>query len=195
MDEKEERERMLISRTGICSRHLLNALKCISACLRKRKYFYYRILMANDGSSLNDQYGFTLLELIAALFVISIVTALVLPSFTDFGERKLKSEVREMASLLRYMNDSAVARKDTFFIRFDLDDGLVSWKGPDGERRKYFNDITDVTTQSRGRVSKGEITFFFEPLGTQENISVHMSDGDNEMSVTLYHLSGRVKIT
>jgi len=151
--------------------------------------------MASYRSFQRGKHGFTLLELVVALFVISIVMALVLPSFTDFGERKLKSEVREMASLLRYMNDSAVARKETFFIRFDLDEGMVSWTGPDGKREKHFDDITSVTTQSTGRVSKGGITFFFEPLGTRENISVHMSDGDNEMSVTLHHLSGRVKIT
>ena len=160
---------MPTSRTGICSKHRRD---CIHGNL-----------------------GVTLLELIVALFVISIVTALVLPSFTDFGERKLKSEIREMASLLRYMNDSAIARKSTFFMRFDLDEGMVSWTGPDGKREKTFGDITGVTTQATGRVSKGEITFFFEQLGTRENISVHMSDGDNDMSVTLHHLSGRVKIT
>ena len=144
---------------------------------------------------MRGKHGFTLLELIVVLFVISVVMALVLPSFTGFGEQKLKSEVREMASILRYMNDSAVARKATYFIRFDLDDGMVSWTGPDGKREKTFDDITVVTTQATGRVSRGEITFFFEPLGTRENISVHLSDGDNDMSVTLHHLSGRVKIT
>jgi prepilin-type N-terminal cleavage/methylation domain-containing protein len=168
-DEKVERERMPIFRTGTCS---------------KLRWDFIRVNI-----------GFTLLELIATLFVISVVMALVLPSFTDFGERKLKSEVREMASLLRYMNDSAIARKATFFIKFDLDEGMVSWTGPDGKREKTFDDITGITTQATGRVSKGEITFFFEPLGTRENISVHMSDGENDMSVILYHLSGRVKIT
>jgi len=150
---------------------------------------------ARQGLFRRGSGGFTLLELIAALFVISIVMAIALPSFTDLGERRLKSEVREMASLLRHMNDSAVARKQTYFIRFDLDEGMVLWTGPDGKREKAFDDLTGVTTQATGRVSKGEITFFFEPLGTRENISVHMSDGGNEMSVTLHHLSGRVKIT
>ena len=148
-----------------------------------------------QGIFLRDPEGFTFLEIIVALFIISIVMALVLPSFTDLGERRLKSEAREMASLLRYMNDSAVARKETYFMKFDLDEGMISWTGPDGKREKEFDDLTGLTTQATGRVSRGEVTFFFEPLGTRENISVHMSDGTNEMSVTLNHLSGRVKIT
>jgi Tfp pilus assembly protein FimT len=128
------------------------------------------------------------------LFVISIVTALVLPSFIGFGERRLKSEAREMASILRYMNDSAISRKETFSMRFDLNEGEVYWKGPDGERSRRFADITGVTTQSTGKVSKGELTLFFEPLGIQENLSVHMGSGDKEMEVALNHLSGKVKI-
>ena len=43
-------------------------------------------------------------------------------------------------------------------------------------------------------VSKGELTLFFEPLGVQENLSVHMSKGEKDMTITLNHLSGRVKI-
>jgi prepilin-type N-terminal cleavage/methylation domain-containing protein len=152
-DGKAERERMPTSRTGICSKPRF----------LKRNIFSCYIPMASHGSFLRGKHGFTFLELIVVLFVISIVMALALPSFTDFGERKLKSEVREMASILRYMNDSAVARKATFFMRFDLDEGLVSWTGPDGKREKTFHDIIGVTTQATGRVSRGEVTFFFDP--------------------------------
>jgi len=139
--------------------------------------------------------GFTLLELIVVLFVISLVAAIVLPSFAGFGESKLKSEAREIASVLRYMNDSAVSRKETFAMRFDLDKNVISWKGPEGEKTRSFDDITGVTTQSIGTVSKGEVTFFFEPLGVRENLSVHVGRGDKNMIITLNHLSGRVKIT
>jgi prepilin-type N-terminal cleavage/methylation domain-containing protein len=190
MEEKAERGRMPTSNKPRWDFPL-----CIAPWVQKAEDIRLLYSYGRQGVSLRDRHGFTLLELIVVLFVISIVMALALPSFTDLGERKLKSEVREMASLLRYMNDSAIARKETYFIRFDIDKGMVSWTGPDGKRGKSFDDINGVSTQATGRVSKGEITFFFEPLGTRENISVHMSDGSNEMSVTLHHLSGRVKIT
>jgi hypothetical protein len=38
------------------------------------------------------------------------------------------------------------------------------------------------------------VTFFFEPLGVRENLSVHVGRGDKNMTITLNHLSGRVKI-
>jgi prepilin-type N-terminal cleavage/methylation domain-containing protein len=150
--------------------------------------------MRISRAGISSKLGFTLLELVVVLFVISLVTALVLPSFIGFGETRLKSEAREMASILRYMNDSAISRKETFSMRFDLNEGRVYWKGPDGDRSGRFADMTGITTQSTGKVSEGEITLFFEPLGIQENLSVHMGSDDKEMEITLNHLSGRVKI-
>lgn len=147
------------------------------------------------NSSIIHRRGFTLLELIIVLFIVLLVMAIVLPLFAGFGEGKLKSEAREMASILRYMNDSALSRKETFSIRFDLDKNMVSWKSPDGEKTRRFDDITGVTTQSKGMVSKGELIFFFEPLGIRENLDVHMSRGKKDMTITLNHLSGKVKIT
>jgi hypothetical protein len=120
--------------------------------------------------------------------------AVVLPSFAGFGESKLRSEAREMASILRYMNDSAVSRKETFLIRFDLEKNMVTWQGPDGEKTKKFDDMTGVTTQSNGMVSKGELIVFIEPLGIQENLSIHMRRGKKGLVITLNHLSGKVKI-
>lgn len=150
--------------------------------------------MQISRTGISSRLGFTLLELIVVLFIISLVMVLILPSFSGFGENKLKSEAREMASILRYMNDSATSRKETFLMKFYLDEGTVYWKGPDGEKKKKFDDITGVTTQSTGKVSKGEITLFFEPLGVRENLSIHMSKGNKEMAITLNHLSGKVKI-
>lgn len=138
--------------------------------------------------------GFTLLELIVILFIVSIVMALVMPSFSNFGENKLKSEAREMASIFRYMYDSAVSRKETFLIKFNLNEDIVYINGPDGEKIRKFDNITGITTQSRGMISSGELIFFFEPLGIREDLSVHLHKGDKEIMVTLNHLSGRVKI-
>jgi general secretion pathway protein H len=194
MAKKVEMARMRISRTGICSKHGFTPLENPA------------IYSGGDIDENSNPYrkggvkapyfltGFTLLELIIVLFIISLVAAIVLPSFAGFGESKLKSESREMASILRYMNDSAVSRKETFLIKFDLDEGTVYWLGPEGERTKRFDDMTSVSTQSTGKVSNGEIKLFFGPFGIQENLSVYMSKGDKEMTVTLNHLSGRVKI-
>ena len=79
-------------------------------------------------------------------------------------------------------------------MKFDLDKNRVSWKGPEGEKTKGFEDLTGVTTQANGTVNKGELTVFFDPLGIKENLSVHMSKEKKNITITLNHLSGKVKI-
>jgi type II secretion system protein H len=160
--------------------------------LMARKAEKGKMPISRAGTS--SKQGFTLLEIVVVLFIVSLVMAIVLPSFAGFGESKLKYEAREMASILRYVNDSAVSRKETFLIRFDLDKNMVTWQAPDGEKTKKFDDMTGVTTQSNGRVSKGEMIVFIEPLGIQENLSIHMRRGKKGVVITLNHLSGKVKI-
>ncbi|MEW6570050.1 MAG: prepilin-type N-terminal cleavage/methylation domain-containing protein [Nitrospirota bacterium] len=138
--------------------------------------------------------GFTLFELVVVVFLLSVIAAFVLPTFSGLGQNRLTSEAREMASILRYMYDSAVSHKETFMIKFNFDEDTVYLEGPDGEKAKKFDNIADVTTQSRGRVSTGELIFFFEPLGIRENLSVRLNKEGEEMTVTVNHLSGRVKI-
>jgi general secretion pathway protein H len=138
--------------------------------------------------------GFSLLELIVALFIVSLVLALVLPSFGVFGDNRLKSEAREMASVLRYLNDSASSRKETFALKFDLDKNVVSWKDPEGEKERVVEDLSGVTTQSNGTVTRGELIVFFEPVGIKQNMVIHMGRDNHSISVTLNHLSGKVRI-
>lgn len=139
--------------------------------------------------------GFTLLELVVALFLISVITAVILPALAGFGDRKVKTEAREIASILRSLNDSAISRKEPYWITFDLDGNIVRWISPDGEKKKGFDSLTGVATQSAGMLSKGEVTIPVEALGFRENISVLLGSGDKKMTIMFNHLNGRVKIT
>jgi general secretion pathway protein H len=144
---------------------------------------------------LSEPQGFTLLELVAVIFIISLFTAIVLPSFYGFGDNKLKSEARKMASLLRYLNDSSISSKKTLSLKFDLQDGSILWQGPDGEKTEHLKSLTSVELQSKGEITEGEVTVFFGPLGTTENIAVHLKNEKEGMTVTLNSISGRAKIT
>jgi len=138
--------------------------------------------------------GFSFLELIVTLFLVSLVAAIVLPSFAGFGERKLKSEAREVASIMRFVHDSAVSRKESYWIKFDLGHNLIAWKSPEGEKMRRFQNMTSLSTQSTGTVSRGEVTIIIDPPGLKEDISVHMGMKDDNMIITLNHLSGKVRI-
>ncbi|MEW6214369.1 MAG: prepilin-type N-terminal cleavage/methylation domain-containing protein [Nitrospirota bacterium] len=138
--------------------------------------------------------GFTLLELIAVIFIISLLLAIVFPSFYGFGEKKLKADAGRIASMLRYLNDSAITTKETHFLKFDLDADTISWKDSDGEKTERFKGLLTLELQSKGEVKEGQVVIFFGSFGIQENITIHLRNEDEEMTVTFNPLSGRAKI-
>lgn len=138
--------------------------------------------------------GFTLLELIIVIFLISLMLALAIPSFTVLGESRIKSDAKRLASIVRYLNDSAISTKETFSLKVDFKEDLIAYNGPDGKKSERFESIYAVELQSRGVVSKGELIIFFGPLGASEAFSFLLRDDEKIMTVVFNPLSGRVKI-
>ena len=137
--------------------------------------------------------GFTLLELAIVVFIVSLIAALVFPAFFRTGS-EIKAEARKTASLLRYLNDNAIATKNTYPLKFNLQDGVLSWSGPDGDKTDKLKQLASVELTSRGEIKEGEVTVFFGPYGLQENLALHLREEDRELTVSLNPMSGRVKI-
>lgn len=158
--------------------------------LRRMKDF----LLNLQPSAFSPGKGFTLLELMVVVFVISIVLALVLPSFTGIGESKIASEAKRLGSIVRYLNDSAISTKENLQMKIDLGDKLVSYSSPEGEKSEKFDDISAVELQSKGAISAGEVTIFFGPLGAQESFKINLKRDSSGMEISFSSVSGKVKI-
>lgn len=99
-----------------------------------------------------------------------------------------------MASLLRYLNDSAIYTKRAYSLKFDLQEGTIAWEGPDGQKTEGLKSISGLSLQSKGRVKEGQAVVLFGPMGLQENIEIYLRDGDNGITVIFNPASGRAKI-
>ncbi len=138
--------------------------------------------------------GFTLLELLAVVFLVSLFLALALPSFTGIGEDRVKTDARRFASILRYLNDNAISLKETFPLKISFSDNMVIYQGPEGEKAEKMEELREVELPSQGLLREGEVTVFFGPMGASEGLSVRMGGENNSLTVELNPLSGRVKI-
>lgn len=143
----------------------------------------------------DENIGFTLLELIVVIFIVSLVFALSLPSFTEIGESRIKSDAKKLASVMRYLNDSAITTKESLFLKTGLKEKVIHYNGPDGERSERFDTISGLELQTKGMVSEGEVTIFFGPSGALESFRFHLREGTKSTVVALNALSGRVRIT
>ncbi len=137
--------------------------------------------------------GFTLLELAVVIFIIALTVSIVFPAFYG-SDNRISADARKTASLLRYLNDSAISAKETYPLKFSLQEAELSWKGPDGEKSEKVKSLAGVYLQSKGELKDGEVTVFFSPLGIGEYLALHLRDDDKEMTVLINPVSGRVKI-
>lgn len=143
-----------------------------------------------------QQVGFTLIELIVVIFIVSLTVALTMPSFWD-TEGNLKKETKLMSSALRYIYDEAVSKKQIFLLNINFDDKSWGFKS-EKESRSYVIsedvEVKDVIVPSLGRISAGEVSIRFGPLGPEESLIFHFRKGDSEYTVIFNHLNGRAKV-
>ena len=128
------------------------------------------------------------------IFVLSLVLAVSLPSFIGMGESKIQSEAKRLASILRYLNDSAISTKESLSLKVNFQDKTIQYNGPDGEKTESVEALSSVELQSKGTVSEGEVTIFFGPSGASESFQMHLSSEKQEVIVAFNAISGRVKI-
>ena len=73
-----------------------------------------------------DRRGFTLLELIVVLVIISLMTALVAPRLTGpMNNLDLKTAGQKIVASLRYARSQAASEKTTYVALFDFDDNRL----------------------------------------------------------------------
>ncbi len=138
--------------------------------------------------------GFTLIELVVVIFVVSLVVAISLPSFTHIGANTLKSDARRVASILRYLNDMAITTKEELYLKVIFKDRLFVYNAGEGEKKEVFRDLSALELQSKGRVGDGEVTIFFGTSGALESFRVYLKEGKDVWTIALNNLSGRVSV-
>jgi len=135
--------------------------------------------------------GFSLVEALAAFFVLGIILGLASTSFLNLAPKyKLNSAVREINSRLNYARYKSIFEGVKVRIKFDqhsyaiekFDEEQNEWR----REREYFLD--GVTLQANNSPT-------FHPVGTVSNLaSIYISNSWGRYKITLA-ISGRIKIT
>lgn len=149
----------------------------------------------NPSYACHGTRGFTLLELVVVIFILSLVLAVAIPSLTGIGENRMKSEAKRLASIVRYLNESAISAKSTLNMKITFADKVLQYNGPEGDKSETFDRLSGIELPSRGLISEGEVVVFFSPLGATENFILHLRDGKSAVAVAFNSMSGRVGIT
>jgi type II secretion system protein H len=132
--------------------------------------------------------GFTLLELILVMVIISTVLAMAAPSLRGFfSSRKIHDAAANVLSLVRYARSQAIAEGVTYRLNFDSDKGVYwltsnkegAFSGLKNEFGREFMLPDDTTVQlETEKKEKGDaekyIAFF--PQGMAECATITLTD-------------------
>ena len=141
--------------------------------------------------------GFTLLELLVVVFIISLSLAVITPSLWKSEKSALKTEARHISSTMRYIYDETIGKKRPYVLGFNIDERSWGFES-DNETRNFKIkrdiEIRDVFIPSHGEISTGEVFIVFGPTGPEEPLILHLMKGQSEYTIIFNHLSGRTKI-
>lgn len=153
--------------------------------------------------------GFTLIELMVVLVLLSLTAALIVPRLPSTEAMELKSSARSLASLLRYLGERSIGSKNIYrlHINFQENSIKVTRKLANGDEappedpllsRKALAEgivITDLQSPRLGTVAEGEVLIDFGAAGLSEFVTLHLHSPKGEsFTVTGYPQGGKVKI-
>jgi len=153
--------------------------------------------------------GFTLLELIVVMVLLSLVTALIAPRLPSTGSMALKSSARSTAAMLRYLGERSTGSKNIYRLHVNISENTIkiTRKLPNGEEippedpllsRKVLESgvvIVDLQSPRLGKVTEGEVLIDFGAAGLTEFLTLHLKSPQGEsFTVAGYPASGKVKL-
>lgn len=161
---------------------------------------------------INSSEGFTLIEILVVMMLISLVTAFTIPAIrTELFTDQLKSTARRLIGLVNEVGHDAVYRQSEYFLHFDLENNIV-WADagiktdPDrddseervtGKRLELPDSIavTGITSAHGGSQSQGTAILSFSKKGYVDRTAIHLSSDDGrDLTIVLSPFLGVSKI-
>ena len=154
-------------------------------------------------------HGFTLLELVVVIVILSITAALVLPRFSLTDEGRLRTSARTVASLLRYLGERGATGGGTYRLHVNPGENtLVVMKFNDNGEESRPDDpfltrsflpegvtLADVVTPRLGKVRDNEVIVTLGPRGLLDFLVLHLrGKGEAAYTIFAYPEGGRVKV-
>lgn len=162
--------------------------------------------------------GFTLLELLVVIVLISLVTSFTIPAIrTNLFTDQLKETSRKLIGLVTEVSQEAVRRQSEYILYFNLDGNLIR-AAPVGsstsekplsssafEKKENPREITlnipedvrivDIVSVHGGKNLDGTAELRFSKKGYVDKTAIHLrSDGGRDMTIILSPFMGVARI-
>lgn len=156
---------------------------------------------------LNNQRAFTLVELSIVLFLLSLLAVISVPLFSSVGENNLNHSARRMSGMAKYLYNEAALTATAHRLVIQIEDGRCTaqqlsqhgeWQAIDGRSRVYQlpNNVQfeEVWIDGKGALTSGTATINFHPQGWLPATTLHLQQGETQLSLHLLPFTGTAEI-
>jgi len=152
--------------------------------------------------------GFTLIELLLVILIIGIILTTALPKISYFEDISVRRDTRQIAGLIRYLNEAAATKKLYYRVSFDMEkmkikveyskDGF-EYKDETESAMKGLSlgdmiEIEDIVLPGLGKIRDGEAIVIFSPYGYSEPFNLHLKGLGRFFTLSFNPYTDKVKI-
>ncbi|MEE9524872.1 MAG: hypothetical protein V3V59_09020 [Thermodesulfovibrionales bacterium] len=141
-----------------------------------------------------DIEAFTFLEVVVVVFIVSILAAVVLPSFFGLSTNSHDADARMIASIIRFAKDSSQFSMNEVSIDIDLDEKTLSFVRENRKEVRKVDSLHAVKITSSKVRTSGKVTVSFPASGFSERITVRLVGNSGYLDVVYNPYSGKVTI-
>lgn len=153
--------------------------------------------------------GFTLIELVVVLAIISMVMLLVLPRLPSSSSENLKSSARILASTLRYVQERAATSRTNYILKIEPGTGIfnIMLVGTDGGEKTPTDTllqknplkdgiiVVDVVIPRLGKLTDGRFSTSVGMGGLRDFVTIHLQSSEGLFwTVMAFPTNGKVKV-
>lgn len=161
---------------------------------------------------MREENGFTLIELMVVIAIISISMFVVIPKIESNTKMNLDKSARRLAGAIIFVRNEVIFKNKKFRIKYDIEentysiDELVKTSMGFVDEEYEAKEITtvsfedgvsymDITTEYGGRLNFGKTYTHFFPTGMVERTRIHIkNENDDIKTLDVNVLTGEVDI-
>lgn len=147
-----------------------------------------------------NQQGFTIIELVAVMIIIAVISAIAAPTFLDYiRNQRLKGATRELYSALMNARMMAVSENRNIFVQFVSNHQYCFVRDMNGSKTIDSGDkagaIMDIHHDYPDITFSANVNPVFRPNGTGKNLTITMSSSSTAQKNRITISSaGRIRI-
>ncbi|MBF0123331.1 MAG: prepilin-type N-terminal cleavage/methylation domain-containing protein [Candidatus Omnitrophica bacterium] len=141
----------------------------------------------------NSSKGFSFLELMLVLFIISIFCVIVFPMFNNDTTSSALSQAQKMSDLIVYVNDKALMSKKENILIVDVGTKTISFRDSGRDKKMIFSKINKVGLLN-GEVTTGEAVIAVSQWGIQQPVMIQFNDKNSGAKVDFNPVSAKAVV-